>query len=152
MRAELRDLRPDSVHLLRARLYESLVSLSRLYVAAHGATAPEPHPTTVRYSRAVERDAPLCHRVATYARELGVSPGHLNALCHRHLGRSAKQVIQDRLLAEARRMLLYSDETASRVGYALGFQDPSYFARFFRGATGRSPSGFRTEARRPLVG
>lgn len=153
MRRELRSLRADSVHLLRARLYETLVTLARLYSAAHGPEAGrEPHPLALRYDRAVERQAADCHRVADYARELGVSASHLNALCRRHLGRSAKQVIQDHLLSRARRLLLYSDESAARVGYSLGFQDPSYFARFFRAATGRSPSAFRSEARRPLVG
>ncbi len=150
MRRELRALRPDSVHLLRARLYETLITLGRQYALAHGADAErDPHPLALRYDRAVERDASRCHRVADYARELGVSASHLNALCRRHLGRSAKKVIQDQLLSRARRLLLYSDDSAARIGYALGFQDPSYFARFFRAATGRSPSGFRAESRRP---
>lgn len=149
MRRELRGLRPDSVHLLRARLYETLITLARQYAAAHAlASERRPHPLALRYRGVVERDAAQRHRVADYARELAVSPGHLNALCRQHLGSSAKAVIQDRLVAEARRLLLYSDESSARVGYALGFQDPSYFARFFRLATGRSPSGFRAEARR----
>jgi len=146
--------RPDGVHLLRARLYEALVTLARDYAAARGgpnagaAADRAPHPVALRYRELVARDGARRHRVAAYARELGVSPGHLNALCRRHLGRSAKLVIQDRLAAAARRALLYSDESVARVGYALGFADPSYFTRFFRRATGRSPSAFRAEARR----
>lgn len=149
MRGELRSLRGDSSHLLRARLYETLITLRRLYASAHGDDRPrEPHPLAVRYGQAVERDATRSHRVADYARELGVSAGHLNALCRRHLGQSAKQVIRERLLAQARRLLLYSEESAAGVGYALGFQDPSYFTRFFRSATGRTPSAFRSGAPR----
>jgi AraC family transcriptional regulator, transcriptional activator of pobA len=148
MRRELRGLRPDSVHLLRARLYETLITLGRLYGESHAPALRTPHPVALRYDRLVEREVARWHRVADYSRELGVSPGHLNALCRRHLGRSAKQIIQDRLVARSRRLLLYSDESAARVGYALGFQDPSYFARFFRGATGRSPSAFRAAALR----
>ena len=85
--------------------------------------------------------------VADYTRELAVSPGHLNALCKRHLGRSAKAVIQDRLLTEARRLLLYSEDSAARIGHALGFEDPSYFTRFFHRTARRSPTAFRAEAR-----
>jgi AraC-like DNA-binding protein len=149
MRGELQRLRSDSSHLLRARLYETLITLRRAYALAHGRARPcEPHPLALRYGEAVEKEATRSHRVADYARQLGVSPGHLNALCRRHMGRSAKQIIQDRLLAQARRLLLYSDESAARVGYALGFQDPSYFTRFFRTATGSSPQAFRSGARR----
>jgi AraC-like DNA-binding protein len=152
MRRELRQLRPDSVHLLRAYLYETLITLAREYAAAIGGAAERaPHRLVLRYREMVERDAPHRHHVAEYARELAVSAGHLSALCRRHLGRSAKEVIQDRLAAEARRVLLYSDESAARVGYALGFDDPSYFSRFFRRATGRSPSAFRAEHRRAEV-
>jgi AraC-like DNA-binding protein len=149
MRRELRGLRDDSAHLLRARLYEALVTLARDYSAAYGlAGAPAPNPVTLRYRELVGREAARRHHVADYARDLAVTPGHLNALCRRFLGRSAKAVIQDRLAAEARRVLLYSDESAARVGYSLGFRDPSYFTRFFRRVTGRSPTAFRAEARR----
>jgi AraC-like DNA-binding protein len=45
-------------------------------------------------------------------------------------------------------MLLYSDESAARVGAALGFEDASYFSRFFRRATGQTPSELRSVLRR----
>ena len=93
-----------------------------------------------------EREAMRQHGVAHYARQLAVSPGHLNVLSHRHLGRSAKAVITDRLSVQARRMLLYSTLSVAQVGYALGFRDPSYFTRFFRRENGRSPSAFRQMA------
>ena len=57
-------------------------------------------------------------------------------------GRGAKGLIADRLLLEARRRLLYSDESVGRIAGALGFRDPSYFSRFFRAKTGRSPRQF----------
>ena len=60
---------------------------------------------------------------------------------------AAKAAIQDRLAVEARRALLYSDDTAARVSYLLGFKDPSYFTRFFRRVTGRSPTAFRRQGR-----
>lgn len=146
MRRELRRLRPDSAQLLRARLSEALVTLAREYSATHRVSAERvPKELVLRYRELVERDAHRRHRVADYARELAVSPGHLNALCKQQLGRSAKDVIQDRLEVEARRALLYSSESAARVGYALGFADPSYFTRFFRRVTGRSPTRFRRE-------
>ncbi len=148
MRAELVPPRADSAHLLRARLYEALVTLARAYAAAKGvAEAQTPNRQALRFRELVEREAGRWHRVAEYGRALAVSPGHLNALAHRFLGRSAKSVIVERLEVEARRRLLYSEESVARIGHALGFRDPSYFTRFFRRAAGRAPSEFRREAR-----
>jgi AraC family transcriptional regulator, transcriptional activator of pobA len=148
MRRELQQLRPDSAHLLRARLYEALVTLGRAHAAAHGGAAERsPNGVTLRFRELVERDAVRRHHAADYARELGVSAGHLSVLSRRYLGRNAKGVITDRLVLEARRRLLYSDDTAAQVAHALGFRDPSYFTRFFRREAGRSPSAFRAEHR-----
>jgi AraC family transcriptional activator of pobA len=123
--------------------------LARRFSAVHGGdTERAVHPVTMRFATLIADDVTRRHDVAAYARELSVSAGHLNSLSKRHLGRSAKAVIQEALALEARRRLLYSNESAARVGYTLGFKDPSYFTRFFRRATGRSPSVFRAEARR----
>lgn len=144
MRGEILRLRPDSTHLLRAQLYETLVILARRYAATHRQPAHRvPHRLTVSFQEMVERHARQRHTVTHYARALAVSPNHLNAVCRQHLGRSAKNVIQERLAVEARRLLLYSDESAERIGYLLGFRDPSYFTRFFRRESGRTPSAFR---------
>jgi AraC family transcriptional regulator, transcriptional activator of pobA len=149
MQRELREVRPDTEHLLRARLYEVLVTLARDFSAIRGVEADrEPHRVALAFRALVEREGRQQHQVAHYARALAVSPGHLNAIARRHLGQSAKEVIQERLAVEARRLLLYTDESASRVGLALGFRDPSYFTRFFRRVVGRAPSVFRAQATR----
>jgi len=144
MRGELPPVRADSAHLLRAQLYEILVRLARLHAAEHAAPpAPPRHPLVERYQQLVEREFRRMHRTADYARKLAVTPGHLTALCNAHLGRSAKRVLQDRITVEARRLLLYSDRTAESIAQHLGFADASYFSRFFRRMSGRSPQVFR---------
>ena len=154
MRRELHPVRPDSTHLLRAGLYEVLFTLARLNAAVRRPAVDRiPNRVVVRFRDLVESEFPRCHMVADYARRLAVSPGHLNVLCHRFLGRSAKGLVQDRLVLEARRLLLYSDEPAGRVGHLLGFKDPSYFTRFFRRATGLPPTEFlrrRGASARPI--
>lgn len=148
MRAEFDALKGDAGHLLRARLYEMLVLLNRWYAARHGdPAAGAPNARVERFVSLVERDFAVRPRVAAYARELGLTPGHLNALCRATLGRPAGAVIRDRLTLEAKRRLLYTDQPVSAVGYALGFADPPYFTRFFRRETGLTPQAFRRTRR-----
>jgi len=144
MRLEFAQYRRDSLDVLRAQLHEMLIVLAREYATKHQVSSLRPtHETVSRYFALVDRDLTQRHRVADYAAELGVSPGHLSVLCRRYAGQSAKCHLDQALVARARRMLLYSGATAERIAASLGFGDPSYFSRFFRRATGLSPTEFR---------
>lgn len=81
--------------------------------------------------------------VFEYAARLQVTPSHLNETVRRTLGKTAGQVIRARILLEAQRLLRHSDLSISEVAYHLHFEDPSYFARFFRKQTGHAPAAFR---------
>lgn len=148
MQREIRALRDDAPDALRAVLYELLVLLNRCYARRHGA-APRhaASPIVERFQALVERDHARRHRVAEYAAELGVTPGHLSALCRASLRESAGRVVRRRIALEARRLLAHSELTAAEVGFRLGFDDPAYFARFFRREAGRPPTAFRARAR-----
>jgi AraC-like DNA-binding protein len=152
MRRELAHYRRDSMDLLRAQLHETLIVLARDYGAIHGVAPHRPtHSIVSRYLELVERHATTRHRVADYAAELAVSAGHLSVLCDQFVGQRAKRILDDALVTRARRMLLYTDESAARVAAALGFDDPSYFSRFFRRETGQTPRAFRAAAISPLT-
>jgi AraC family transcriptional regulator, transcriptional activator of pobA len=144
MRGELKSFRKDATPSLRASLYQLLVLLNRWYVAQHGEPDDaSPNPFVERFRRLVERDFRRRHRVSDYADQLGLTPGHLSTLCRAHTQRSAGATIRARIVAEARKLLLYSDLSAAAVGDKLGFEDPAYFARFFRRETGVVPTQFR---------
>ncbi len=148
VRDELRHLRRDSAHLMRAHLYGTLVRLARLYEKTHAPGHPgPPNRTAVRFRELMEREATRRHQVKFYARQLGVSPNYLNALCKTYLGLPAKRVMEEHLATVARRLLLYSEDSTAGVGYTLGFKDPAYFARFFRRMTGCTPSQLRRDRR-----
>lgn len=83
--------------------------------------------------------------VETYADALGMPPARLNRICRGATEKTAGALIQDRLTLEAQRLLIYTNATASMVAAELGFQDPAYFARFFKRRTRLSPIGFRNE-------
>jgi len=81
--------------------------------------------------------------VSDYAARLHVTPSHLNETVRRTMQKTAGQVIRERMLLEAKRLLRHSDLSVSEVAYHLNFEDPSYFARFFRKQAGQSPAAFR---------
>jgi AraC family transcriptional activator of pobA len=144
MQREIAALRDDATHALRAVLYDLLVQLNRLYVARHGEPrVAAPCSLVERFEALVEQEFRERHRVAWYSRALGVSPGHLSALCREHLGRSAGATIRRRVTLEAQRLLLHGDLTAAEIAHRVGFEDPSYFTRFFRREAGMGPTAFR---------
>lgn len=104
-----------------------------------------------RFRVALDQNFPKLLKVSDYAKLLQVSRSHLNEELRRHTGRSASDHIHDRLLLEARRLLVYSPLTVAQIAYELQFQDPSYFGRFFRLRTGISPGTFRQEEQARLV-
>lgn len=144
MRREIRDPQLDSVHLLRARLYEVLVWLNRAYARAWGVTSGMQAGSTItRLRRLIDESTGTRRGVPHFAHALGVSPGHLRALTRKHLGVSVIRLIDERAIVEAKREILYSERTGAQVAARLGFADPSYFSRWFRRLTGETPREFR---------
>ena len=80
-----------------------------------------------------------------YADLLYVTPNHLNALCQDLLGKTAGELIRDRVLLEAKRLLTNAGMTVTEIAYDLNFQDNSYFNRFFKKYTGITPDEFRNQ-------
>ncbi len=80
-----------------------------------------------------------------YASALGMSTDRLNRLCKLELDQTGKAVVQDRLLLEAKRRLIYTRSSQDEIAYGLGFKDTAYFSRFFKRHTGKTPGAFRDE-------
>lgn len=81
--------------------------------------------------------------LSEYAGRLLITEARLNDICRRMAERPSKEVVHERLLQEARRLLRYSAVPVSEISYQLGFADPAYFSRFFTKRTGTPPSQFR---------
>ncbi len=99
--------------------------------------------TVMRFRELVERHYRNHPPLDFYAHKLGVTAARLNACCRVTTGKSSLALINDRLLTEAKRNLLYSDMTVNEIGAALGYADPAYFNRFFSRNVGLSPGRFR---------
>lgn len=78
-----------------------------------------------------------------YASLLYITPNHLNALCQDILGISAGELIRNRIILEAKRLLINVDLSVSEIAYKLNFNDNSYFTKFFKKQVGITPEEFR---------
>lgn len=83
--------------------------------------------------------------VQRYAQELNLTESRLNRLCQRETGATAFALIQQRLLLEARRRLIFTAVPVSQLAYELGYGDPAYFTRVFKKTTGLAPAAFRAQ-------
>lgn len=85
------------------------------------------------------------HSVQFYLRTLGLNEKKLGALSKTHLGLTPLKVIHQRLLLEAKRLLLFKEESHKEIAYALGFDSPSSFSSFIKLKTGKTPSDLQVE-------
>jgi AraC family transcriptional activator of pobA len=85
-----------------------------------------------------------------YARALGLSCQRLNRLARTENGRSALEIVHERLTREACRRLHYIAAPAETLARELGFEDPTYFTKFFKRRTGLTPHRWREQNRAAL--
>lgn len=114
--------------------------------AAHGNASRAQMPEAAilrRFRQSVETSFRQHWPVTDYARMLGVSEDRLHAMTSRATGLPPKEIVQRRLLLEAKRHLLYTTMTVKEIAYDLGFDDPAYFSRFFTRRAGMAPGAYR---------
>lgn len=81
--------------------------------------------------------------IREYASLLHVTEGHLNDTVKTITGKTARQLVHERILLEAKRLLTHGNTSISEVAYQLNFRDTAYFSRFFKKHTHQSPSEFK---------
>ncbi|MFZ4260442.1 helix-turn-helix domain-containing protein [Sphingobacterium sp. HJSM2_6] len=84
-------------------------------------------------------------QVSFFANQLSITEKRLNRATKSILGKTTKQVIDERVLLEAKRILAHSTESIKEIGYYLGFEEPSNFVKYFRKHQHRTPSAFRAQ-------
>lgn len=143
------ELRDSSLEeMIRTYLKQLLIKSTRLWKVQHldGAMASRPSTDLEffrKFTQLVEANYKEKHNVADYADMLLLAP---KTLTHRFKRLSLPQpndIIKNRIILEAKRLLVHTDWTAKEIAYALGYDDPAYFSRLFFIKTGEPPSGFR---------
>ncbi|MDL2223342.1 helix-turn-helix domain-containing protein [Bacteroidales bacterium OttesenSCG-928-M11] len=97
-----------------------------------------------QYGELLSQNITKEHSITYYAEQLRISPNHLNKVVKTVTGKTAIQLLNEIRLELAREYLTNSELSISEVAYQLGFEDPSYFSRYFKKGTGISPSEWKT--------
>ncbi len=92
-----------------------------------------------------EKNITTKKQVQQYAEMLNLTSYQLNAITKDLLGKTCSDLINEHIILEAKRYLLSTSNQVNQIAYYLGYDDASYFIRFFRKHTGYSPATFRTE-------
>lgn len=96
-----------------------------------------------KFTRLVEEHYKSKHTVADYADFLCMAPKTITHKFNRLRLPQPNEVIKNRIILEAKRLLVHTSLTAKEIAYDLGYNDPAYFSRLFQTKTGESPSSFR---------
>jgi AraC family transcriptional regulator, transcriptional activator of pobA len=146
LRAEIeRPAGPESAELRRHLLASVLLWAQRWREAQledRGASGPDVE-LHRRFQELLERDFASSHEAGHYADELGVTTGTLSRTLTRLTGRSTKQLITDRVILEAARLLRFSDLSIKEIAARLGFPDQFAFSKAFKRQRGEAPLDFR---------
>ena len=142
---EMKLLRTDSDHLLRSLLYQLLITWNRQYALQHDTgDAEEDKNLALQFRYLLEANFKTCQLLSDYCDMLNTSKTTLNEQVKKVFGKSPGRMIKERLVLEAKHMLIYTDSTVAEIAYELNFFDTSNFNRNFRLFVGVSPKLFRT--------
>ena len=147
---ELHRPRSGSLAMVQAQLTTILVILWRLS-GVEGVAAARTRRSVADFAavQATGRDA-LPRSVGAYAETIGISPDRLHDICRRKLAKTPSQLVQERVVHEARLRLERSALTVEQVANSLGFRDVGHFSRFFKSKAGLPPATYRDRVVLPV--
>ena len=148
IKAEIINDEPSVEEMLRILLKELIIRATRIWKTKHGIASEETKNEiefTRKFSQLVELHFKSKHTVADYAVILSVSPKNLHKRITQNGNAAPNDLIKQRIILEAKRLLAHTSLSVKEIGYELGYDDPAYFVRLFIKQTGTSPVEFRKQ-------
>lgn len=131
-----------NLRLLRTYLDLLLLQLGK-YSTAENIT-PEGNTLKLRrLEQLIEKNFRTLKQPGNYADLMNLSPSYLNNICTENLNKTLTELIQQRIILEAKRLLAYSDMNVNEVATKLNYDNTSYFVRLFKKNTGTTPEEFK---------
>ena len=95
-----------------------------------------------KFTALIEHNLTKSRNASFYAQELAITYKHLNSICKDLVNKTAKNVIDDYIILQAKRSLINSSIKSTELAYNLGFEDPTNFTKYFKKNTGLTPNSF----------
>jgi AraC-like DNA-binding protein len=132
--------------MLRVMLKRLLIKSTRLVIDSKGiGEVPHSQMETIRkFHILIEQNFREMHQVSDYAGLLFKSPKTISNVFKKAGYSSPLTIINDRIILEAKRLLLFSDKTAEQISYELGYKEGGHFSKFFKSHCGLPPLEFKT--------
>lgn len=134
---------PYKYDAIKSNLILTLVYLSRLYKSEQGEEHKENNHAILRFESLIDEHYQEIKSVKEYAEMLYMTPQNLNRITKKVTGKNASDLINEKVLIEIKRHLLFTDKSIEEIAYQLNFFDNSYFTKYFKKATGMTPKAFR---------
>ncbi len=136
--------------IIRSHLNILLLKLTGLYETISGKSNNNDSILIHSLSQLIDSYFIKEQHLGFYTSTFNISESQLNDICNRHFNCGLKKILQNRLMQEARKLLLSSEMSVSEIAYKLNFEDNSYFSKVFKNKTGLTPKRFRDIHKRLL--
>jgi AraC-like DNA-binding protein len=136
-------IQEDMLRMLLVRLIITLTRIAKLQYFPSGEIEDQKFDLVRKFNLLVENHYKIHHDVKFYADQLHKSPKTLSNAFAIYGNKSPLQVIQDRVILEAKRLFYYTDKSAKEVASELGFEDAAHFSKFFKNQTSVNPTDFK---------
>lgn len=140
------NIQRDMLLMLLKRLIIFVTKLARAEYMPNPKLDDEKLDIFRKFNLLVEGNYRTEHSVNYYAGCLNRSPKTLANVFALYNQKTPLQVIQERIVIEAKRLLSYTEKSVKQITYELGFEDPAYFSNFFKKHTAFTPVEFRKTA------
>lgn len=150
MKQELETEESSMEEMLRIYLKQMIIRATRLWKKEHQVESEEARQEiefSRHFSQLVEWNYTRFHAVADYADLLSITPKALNKRISRYSELTPNDIIKERIILEAKRLLVHTQLSVKEIGYKLGYDDTSYFIRLFTKQAETTPQNFRLQYR-----
>lgn len=145
LKREIEQIVPQKIISLRTQIIISLISVMVHENSFNGIVKTKIHPIVSTFYSLIEENFLVSKSVGFYANKLAVTANYLNILVKADCGQTAKDIIDARIVLEAKRMLLGSNLSIKQISFDLGFPTISFFSAYIYKKTGFYPKKFRED-------
>lgn len=145
---ELNQNESSAEEMLRILLKEIIIKSTRIWKTSHKLEDDADRSDVEflrKFSQLVELNFRQLHAVADYADILNITPKALTKRISKYGKATPNEIIKDRIILEAKRLLAHGDLNVKEIAYRLGYDDPAYFNRLFAKVSNIAPAEFRKQ-------